>query len=363
MGCVSFTETFLTVGARHYSDEGKPQYIGNPGDIVLATRQQSDNLPILGMPAIIPDTLNGGKIIVGSNLYMVENISDIDNKFIFWLLKTPQYINHIKISQTGTTVRMITKKDIENFTFLCPPKNEQDFISSLLWKIQNKIETNRKINARLEEMAQAIFKSWFIDFTPFGGQMPNDWELKPIDEVYSIKYGKNISKSELSDNGYPVYGANGIIGFTDKCNVNKIVTLITSRGNGSGEVSYTRDKDAFITNNSFIVFPLSYYKYLSFPYIYQSFLRIDFKSLCSGSAQPQLTNTSISSLSIMVPTKDIIDKFTQLCGAFYEKIFSLYKESARLAELRDALLPKLMSGEIKVEGSQSCQSPQSSLNS
>lgn len=176
MGCVSFAETFLPNGARHYSDGGKPQYIGKAGDIVLATRQQSDNMPILGMPAIIPDFFEEGKVIIGSNLYMVDNKSDVDNRFLFWLLRTPQYINHIRYSQTGTTVRMITKKDIENFTFHCPPKNQRNTISSLLWNIQDKIETNRKINARLEELAQAIFKSWFIDFEPFGGQMPDNWQ-------------------------------------------------------------------------------------------------------------------------------------------------------------------------------------------
>lgn len=296
-----------------------------------------------------------GKYLSKENSYINQRVLlfnpkvNIDSQFLYYAVLTKDFysyiINHIDSESAQPNISAGT---IGKYIFAIPPLTEQKKIAGILSALDEKIETNRKINARLEEMAQAIFKSWFIEFTPFGGQMPEDWELKPIDEVYSIKYGKNISKSELSDNGYPVYGANGIIGFTDKYNVNKIVTLITSRGNGSGEVSYTRDKYAFITNNSFIISPQSYYKYLSFPYIYQSFLRIDFKSLCSGSAQPQLTNTSISSLSIRIPTKDIIDKFTQLCGAFYEKIFSLYKESSRLAGIRDTFLPKLMSGEIKV---------------
>lgn len=243
---------------------------------------------------------------------------------------------------------MITKKDIENFKFMCPPKDQRDAISSLLWNIQNKIETNRKTNIHLEELAQDLFKSWFIDFTPFDGQMPEDWDTKPIDEVYNIKYGKGLSKSDLLSDGYPVYGANGIIGFFDQTNVNKIVTLITSRGNGSGDLSYTKHKHAFITNNSFIVEPQIRYSYIEFPFIYQSFCHMDFKSLCSGSAQPQLTNSAISSLDIVIPPKDIIIAFSQFTSPLYGKILSLYHESTRLAVLRDTLLPKLMSGEIKI---------------
>ena len=342
------------LGSKNFTNQNLPcvsdndkerlsKYILKEGDIVFSRVGSVDRCSYVS-------NLNNGWLFSGRCLRIrSKDKNALNDQFIYYHFCNPKIKTFIRNIAVGATMPSINTKLMNEVPISLPPLTVQKKIAGILSALDEKIETNRKINARLEEMAHAIFKSWFIDFTPFGGQMPSDWELKPIDEVYSIKYGKNISKSELSDNGYPVYGANGIIGFTDKCNVNKIVTLITSRGNGSGEVSYTRDKDAFITNNSFIVSPLSYYKYLSFPYIFQSFLRIDFKSFCSGSAQPQLTNTSISSLSIMVPTKDIIDKFTQLCGAFYEKIFSLYKESARLGELRDALLPKLMSGEIKIE--------------
>ena len=153
MGCVSFTDKFLKKGARSYNGESEDRFIVKPGDIVLATRQQSDNLPILGMPAIIPEEYQGKRLIAGSNLYIIRNESDIDNRFLYWLLKTPAYINHISSCKTGTTVRMITKKDIESFEFACPGKEERNRISDFLWSIEDKIDLNNRINHNLEEQA------------------------------------------------------------------------------------------------------------------------------------------------------------------------------------------------------------------
>lgn len=268
-------------------------------------------------------------------------------KYLYYLLKFLDLNKH----HIGGAQPLMTQGIINNINIPRHTLEEQKKIASILSTLDEKIETNRKINARLEELAQALFKSWFIDFEPFGGKMPADWEVCPIDDVYLIKYGKGLPKSDLHTEGYPVYGANGIIGYSNQNNVDKIVTLITSRGNGSGDLSYTKHKHAFITNNSFIVEPREYYSYIELPYIYQSFLRIDFKALCSGSAQPQLTNSAISSLNITLPPRDIIVKFTSMAAPLYNKMLSLYHESSRLTELRDTLLPKLMSGEIKIEQS------------
>lgn len=146
MGCVSFKERFLQSSARTYAGDCADRYCANSGDIVLATRQQSDNLPILGRPAIIPDELSGKKIIIGANLYRVDNESDFSNEYICWLLKTPLYVNHIRSCQSGTAVRMITKANIEDFRFKAPGRKERDKISSFLKSLDDKIELNKRIN-------------------------------------------------------------------------------------------------------------------------------------------------------------------------------------------------------------------------
>ena len=358
MGCVSFKDKFLFSGVRPYEADCDDKYCVEPGDIVLATRQQSDNLPILAMPAIIPSSLKAKKIIYGTNLYKVENLSEVTNDFLFWQLKTPEYIDYISSVKTGSVVRMVTKKNVEDYVFKCPPKEVRDRISNLLWGLDRKIELNNKINADLEEMAQAIFKNWFVDFEPFKdgkfvdselGMIPEGWKVGTLDEIFSLKYGKNLSTSMILEKGdYPVYGANGIIGYYNESNCDKYSVLVTSRGNGSGDVSRTHHPKTFITNNSFVVEPLEQYKYIKLPFINGLFNIIDFKSYCSGSAQPQLTNKAMRNICIISPPMEIVIKYCEMLETLFSHIECVIAENSRLSLLRDTLLPRLMSGELEV---------------
>lgn len=355
MGCVSFAETFLPNGARHYSDGGKPQYIGKAGDIVLATRQQSDNMPILGMPAIIPDFFEEGKVIIGSNLYMVDNKSDVDNRFLFWLLRTPQYINHIRYSQTGTTVRMITKKDIENFTFHCPPKNQRNTISSLLWNIQDKIETNRKINARLEELAQAIFKSWFIDFEPFGGQMPDNWQTGALSNIAQIIMGQSPSGESINNQqeGMIFYQGKSEFGerFPSVKNYTSNITRIAPQNSillsvraPVGDVNITLNQCCIGRGIASIN-----YKDGSNSYLYLLLKsKSDYFDIFDngGTVFGSINKKGLEEMPIIIPSSPTIKEFNEIISPIDKEIERRYNESTRLASLRDTLLPKLMSGEL-----------------
>ena len=158
MGCVSYVERFIMSGARPYSGSYNERYKVYPGDIVLATRQQSDNLPILAMPAMVPESLKGKDIVIGTNLYKVD-ITDksFSNEYIYWLMKTKRYVNYIRGVKTGTTVSMVTKKNVEDFTFFAPkdPK-ERESLVSVIKVLDSKIENNRKICANLEASASPL---------------------------------------------------------------------------------------------------------------------------------------------------------------------------------------------------------------
>ena len=343
MGCVSFMEKFLMKGARQYGGDCLDKNIGRPGDIVLATRQQSDNLPILAMPAIIPEGLPAKKIIIGSNLYKVNVIdSDFDNRFIYWLLKTPEYVNYISSVKTGTTVKMITIKDVESYTFLCPPKEIRDKISKLLWDLDDKIENNNHINRNLEAQAQALFKSWFVDFEPFGGTMPEDWKNGVLGEICKIKYGKGLSTNLLTDEGYPVFGGNGVIGYYSKFLYELPQILVSCRGAASGKIMES-DPHSFVTSNSLVLEmnDRAYYYYLKY-----LLLANPLYNYATGSAQPQITIDNIKDVDIVLPSIDIVNTISEKFEVIDEQIRSLRLESQRLATLRDTLLPKLMKGEI-----------------
>ena len=354
MGCVSFSENFLDKGARQYAGESPDRFYAYPGDIVLATRQQSDNLPILGMPAIIPSKYEGHKMIVGANLYRVD-IKDksFNNRFLYWLLKTPSYVNHIRSCQSGTTVRMITKANIEDYIFYAPDKTTRDHISDFIWALDDKIEVNRKINENLEQQAQALFKSWFVDFEPFKngefveselGMIPKGWRVEELENICTIKYGKGLGKNDLTQKGFPVFGGNGIIGFYTQYLYELPQILVSCRGAASGKIIESLPK-SYVTSNS-LVLELKdrfYYNYLKF-----LLLSSPLYDYATGSAQPQITIDNIKGVKILLPLQEAIQKMNPTLENIGNIQRANEQESHRIAELRDTLLPKLMSGELKV---------------
>ena len=297
--------------------------------------------------------------ILSSIAIFRPNQNIISPDFLCYLLKTPFIFNYIsKNCVSGSALPRIVLKSFKDVCIPVPDLFTQSEIAGILSSLDAKIETNNKLNEKLEEMAQAIFKSWFVDFEPFKdkpfhetelGMIPEGWEVKNIDHLYDIKYGNNLSTSEIKKSGqYPVYGANGVIGYYDVSNCNDYSVLITSRGNGSGDVYRTHSSKSYVTNNSFIVKPKSNYSWIELSYIYYSFLNINFKSYTNGSAQPQLTNKSIHNIDILLPTKKEIQNFCNLTMPIVYNIELLMRENARLASLRDTLLPRLMSGELIV---------------
>ena len=354
MGCVSFKDKFLFSGARPYEADCDDKYCVDPGDIVVATRQQSDNLPILAMPAIIPSSLKAKKIIYGTNLYKVENHSEVTNDFLFWQLKTPNYIDYISSVKTGSVVRMVTKKNVEDYVFRCPPKEVRDRISKLLWGLDRKIELNNKINADLEEMAQAIFKNWFVDFEPFKdgkfvdselGMIPEGWKVGLLGELCNFKRGKNLLTKNAIDEGVPVVAG----GLEPSCYHNVANTgapVITVSGSGAN-AGFMRmyHVPVWASDCSFIDISCE-----NFYFVY-CFLKVNSKLLKhaqTGAVQPHVKPSDIHDFELVIPDKESIYDFQDKVKPFFDKIASIQKENSRLSLLRDTLLPRLMSGEIEV---------------
>lgn len=273
-------------------------------------------------------------------------------KFVYYYLKffgTEQ-------SGGGSAVPTLNRNNLNVLDVNIPSIEIQNRIADILSAYDDLIENNQKQIKLLEEAAQRLYKEWFVDLhfpghesTPITDGIPQGWKKEKIDDVYDIKYGKTLPTTKISGNGeYPVYGANGVIGYYNQCNYIDYVTLITSRGNGSGDVSRTHHKKAFITNNSFIVNPKESFQHCKLPFTYLLFLDLDFRAIRTGSAQPQLTNTSISTLNLLMPSKEIVLNFIEKTSAIFEKIEVLYQSISNAIEARDRLLPKLMNGEIEV---------------
>ncbi len=374
MGCVSFKERFLLSGARAYAGDCADRYCANSGDIVLATRQQSDNLPILGMPAIIPNELSEKRIIIGANLYRVDNESDFSNEYIYWLLKTPMYVNYIRSCQSGTTVRMITKANIEDFRFKAPGRKERDRISSFFKSLDDKIEVNRRINNNLEQQAQALFKSWFVDFEPFKdsefveselGMIPKGWRVESLTSFGKIVCGKTPSKAEstyyggnipfikipdMHNNIFILHSEDCLSELGDKSQLVKrippysiLVSCIATVGLVGMNVRTCHTNQQINT----IIPNYTNYRY----YLYQKLvlLRDYLINLGRGGTATLNVNTrQFGNIKIVKPMDNVLTEYHQKVSCLFNKIEANSKESRRLATLRDTLLPKLMSGELNV---------------
>jgi type I restriction enzyme S subunit len=257
--------------------------------------------------------------------------------------------------KSGAAQPNLNAQIIKGLEISLPSLTTQDYIATILSRYDSLIENYQKQIKLLEEAAQRLYKEWFVDLhfpghenTKIVDGVPEGWEKKCVDSIYSIKYGKNLStKLITADGNYPVYGANGVIGYYDKANCNEQVVLITSRGNGSGDVLMTYHKDSFITNNSFIVIPLNEYDYCQLPFTYQFLKNANFRSVRTGAAQPQLTNQSIHTVDVVLPIKEHIVEYCKRVQMSNDVIIHLRNQIRLLTEARDRLLPKLMSGEIK----------------
>lgn len=354
MGCVSFNENFLEKGARQYDGDCPDRYYAKPGDIVLATRQQSDNLPILGMPAIIPAKYEGCKMIIGANLYRVElKDASFDNRYIYWLLKTPAYVNHIRSCQSGTTVRMITKSNIEDFVFRAPEKMERDRISHFIWTLDDKIENNRRVNENLEQQAQALFKSWLSkckDEVTIGDLSLNITDYTKCTQEKVIL----INSSDVTEGHFAHHNLSE----------NKDLKGHFKKRFQKGDILYSQvrprnrhwgyctfDADNYLASTQLMVIrnkPELISSILLYQYIIDERVWLDFtlKTETRSGTFPQGNYEELS--SIKVPFGAEITQISSILESLYLRIFNNEKESVLLASLRDTLLPKLMSGELRV---------------
>lgn len=289
-----------------------------------------------------------------------EGVSDKD--FIYYLARTDDVRSPAIKSMVGASGRQRADKSvIENLEVLVPSLSKQCDISDILSTYDNLIENNTRRIQILEQMAQAIYIEWFVNFRFPGhekvkmvdsgsdfGKIPEGWLVKKLGDIFDVKYGKNLPTSNIQTTGnYPVYGAGGVIGFYNEQNSGGKVTLVTCRGNGSGTVWRTRGS-GFVTNNSFTVRPKEEYKFMDFMTIYFALKNANVNSAISGSAQPQITIESINFVKVLLPKENLLKVFQDSVKPSFDLIDTLFIENQNLRQTRDLLLPKLVIGEIKI---------------
>ncbi|WP_294088279.1 restriction endonuclease subunit S [uncultured Actinobacillus sp.] len=330
---------------------------------------------------------------------LITNPKICDYRYLFYLLAFHK--EEIINLATGAAQQNISAKIIRELTFRFPDIDQQKEIVDVLNTLDKKIQLNTQINQTLEQIAQTIFKSWFIDFDPVhakanalaSGQtaeqatqaamavisgkntqelhrlqtanpeqyqqlreiaeafpsgvdeegVPRGWEERYLKDVCNIVYGKNLPTSELKEQGYPVFGGNGVIGFYDKYLYENPHTLVSCRGAASGKVIYSLP-NSFVTNNSLVIEHSK--SYLSSFYVYEALSIQNLTELTSGSAQPQMTIANMNPVQIIVPTEIVHSLYVDFVKDIYDKKLCRLYENEILSKIRDELLPKLLSGEV-----------------
>ena len=224
--------------------------------------------------------------------------------------------------------------------------------------IQNRIALNNQLISKLEETAQAVYKQWFVDFEfpdenskPYksnGGKMvwceelekeiPEGWELKSLEDIASLKYGKMLDSDLFLDKGYPVFSGYGVRGYYSEYMYEEPQILVLCRGvSGTGEVRLS-PKFSYITNLSIVVETKNIFTKL---YLFYFLKNEDLKSLDSGSAQSMITTGDLYRHRILIPKNEIQNDFEGKIQTILNHLESINKENQKLAELKDLLLAKM----------------------
>ncbi len=291
-----------------------------------------------------------GKFNAYQRTYVIETIDDtiVDIRYLFYALK--MCLKHFKLISQGTATKFLTAKILNAFELPIPEIDLQQKLVSLLAAIDDKIEENQKINENLEQQAQVLFKSWFVDFEPFSNQKPSGWSVSTLDNVSIMGAGgdkpQDVSPIKSNLCQYPVYSNGlrdeGLYGFTDKPKIFKESVTVSARGT-IGFVCLRHIPYVPIVRLITLI-PKTEIISAKYLYLWLKQLRIT----GTGTTQQQLTVPDFRKTEILVPTQEIVTLFTATVEPIFEKIWANQIENEKLSSLRDTLLPKLMSGEIDV---------------
>ena len=295
-------------------------------------------------------------VSLAMNLFLIRINKDLaEQKYIYYYLKCNE--KYVKSFANGAATNTITKESVRNLEVILPNRSIQKKIISTIYTYEKLIENNIRRIEILEEMAQRIYKEWFVNFKYPGhendelvdselGLIPEGWEVKEFGENITFIRGKNITKKQMVHGEIPVVSA-GInpSGFHNTSNVNGPVVTISASGANAGYISYYL-RNIWAADCSYINNEMT-------PYIFYYFSFVKFNSkeitnLQRGAAQPHVYLKDVARISIIDPKIETIKEFEKIAVNMFNEIGILRKKIINLRQTRDFLLPKLISGKVDV---------------
>lgn len=276
--------------------------------------------------------------------------------YVYYYIIQPRITESMQAiaEQSVSAYPSIKPSDLAKIKIFLPPLNIQKKIAGVLGALDDKIELNNKINQNLEAQAQALFKSWFIDFEPFGGKMPNDWKIGKVDDIVDLYDSQRIPLSNNQRSKmkkiYPYYGATSVMDFVEEYIFDGKYLLLGEDGTvidnkGFPILQYVWGK-FWVNNHAHIMTGKNGFTVES---LYLFFKQTNVKEIVTGAVQPKINQSNLKALKVRIPTHIVMNEFNQITAPLFSLFRRNTEENFRLAELRDTLLPKLMNGEIDVD--------------
>ena len=378
---------------KYYDGPYDDDYVLSPNDLIVTMTDLSKMGDTLGYPAFIPDDqyiyLHNQRI--GKVLLKNDNL---DKLYLYYVLRSRSYRNFILGSATGSTVKHTSPARILNFEIWLPAVKQQKTIAQILWNLDQKIELNRQMNETLEQMAQAVFQDWFVDFGPvkrklegindpvaiLGGLIPDPVKAQEIASFFpdqfaenglprgwaqsKLRYEFNVTMGQSPpgstyneiNEGLPFFQGRRDFGFRFPenrvyCNnplriAEKDWTLISVRA-PVGDINRSHEKSCIGRGVGSFIHKSGL---ASYTYYYALALKRIFEKYDSnGTVFGSISKNQLEDIDVLAPDPSIVQTFDNLVTGVDQLILNNTDQNQTLAEMRDLLLPKLMSGEISVD--------------
>jgi type I restriction enzyme S subunit len=313
-------------------------------------------------------------IVLGQRLFCLRvNPNLLTSRFLYACMTSSFFQSQVVARATGTSVPGLRQTEVLKLRIPLPSLNVQRPIGDVIYHLNAKIELNRRMNETLEEMARALFKSWFVDFDPVRakldgrqpagmdaetaalfpadfqeselGKIPKGWEVKSLGELLELSYGKSLKAADRVGGCVPVYGSNGIVGWHDASVVDGPGVIVGRKGN-PGIIKWS-ECEFYPIDTTFYV--QSKLKEESLRFLFYLLGNLSLARLSADTAVPGLNRNAAYSVKLTMPSEDSVTRFELIAQNFMESVYKNNQYSKSLASLRDTLLPKLLSGELRIK--------------
>ena len=353
-------------GSLNFSDlksvdaEDAEKYILKENDIVFARTGNSTGR------SYFYEKQHGTFVYAGFLIKFSLDPNKVNPRILKYYTHSKPYFDWVNSFDTGATRGNINAKIYGDMEIELPSRKVQDKIVSILSSLDRKIELNNKINADLEEMAQAIFKNWFIDFEPFKdgkfvdselGMIPEGWKVGTLADIAEITMGQSPAGYSLNENreGLIFYQGSSDFGFrfpsirvftTEPKRLAVANSVLFSVRAPVGDINVAKEECCIGRGVASIKSKYGHDSYLFYTMksLHKLFDSFDGEGTVFGS----INKKTLSAIQILLPSDGIVEQFNNIASSFDDRIRSLSDESSRLSLLRDTLLPRLMSGELEI---------------